>query len=166
MHFHLMDVKGRGVVPEPWLLVSSSVVWLKLLQRLKLGASIPPCWVFFCAEDFRPRTLAAFRLQQSPPIFVESPGLKEEIAGVMRALLSPNTGGVGEPGVGLSSRASTKTSWSSSSISPMCCKMEVECPSFADSTSPIRGCLKVGVGEVSSLSSSIPLARKVMTSRG
>jgi hypothetical protein len=40
---------------------------------------------------------------------VESPGLKEEIAGVMRALLTPNTGGVGETGVGLSSRASTKT---------------------------------------------------------
>ena len=81
-------------------------------------------------------------------------------------MLSSIMRGVGEIGVGLTCRASTKTSWPSSSMSPMCCKMKVEWPSFTDSTSPILGCLKVGVGEVSSLSPSILLARKVMTSRG
>lgn len=62
---------------------------------------------------------------------------------------------VGEIGVGLSSRASTKTSWSSSSMMPMCSRMEVECPSSVESTSPIMGSLRVGIGEMSSLSPSI-----------
>ena len=59
--------------------------------------------------------------------------LLEEVVGVIPtvrdgALLSSIMREVGEIGVGLSSRASTKTSWSSSSMSPMCCKMEVDWP--------------------------------------
>lgn len=82
-------MEGKGVVLEPWLLVSSSIALLKVLHTLKLGTSIMPCWVLLCAEDFRPQTLVAFRLRQSSLVFVESPGLWEQGIGVMRTLLSP-----------------------------------------------------------------------------
>ena len=48
----------------------------------------------------------------------------------------------------------------------MCSRMEVEHPSFIESTSPILGCLKVGVNEMLSPSPSNKLARNVVTSRG
>lgn len=162
------------MLPVLWLLVSSFVVLLKLLHRLKLGTSALPCWVFLRANDLFPGCLLTMlRSWQSFVItvgsstlfvfLVKASSVKSEVRD--NVMLSSFLRGVGESVTGLSLSTSTNTSRSSSSMIPICYRIEVEHPSFVrtESTSPLLGCLKVGVGDMFSPPSSIMLARIAMT---
>ena len=56
------------MLPGPCSLISSYEDLLKLLHKLKLGATSLCCWVFLRAEDFMPHTLITLvPSHQAPP---------------------------------------------------------------------------------------------------